>query len=124
MNKEDYVLHELAKLLKEKGFDEPCDIMYSEKEECYEYSCYTVSKNGFRNSDLCEYEVAIPTLYQAAKWLRNKHLIHIVVDFNHHGWFCRTYDIKENLCFDTMDGFVKTYEEAFEKGINEALRYF
>lgn len=124
MINEDFVSLEVAKKLMNKGFDEPCDKMLNDHEECYEYSCYTMSKKGFRNSDLCAYEVAIPTLYEVQKWLREGHLIHISVDFNHHGWYYRAYDIKENLCFDTMEGFVKTYEEALRNGIIEALNYF
>lgn len=79
MNKEDYVSLEVAKILKEKGYDEPCCKMYNEKEEGYEYACYMMTKQGFRNYDLCEYEVSIPTLYEAAKWLRNEHDINVAV---------------------------------------------
>lgn len=78
MTKEDYVSLEVAKKLMNKGFDEPCDKMLNEHEECYEYSCYTMSRKGFRNSDLCAYEVAIPTLYDAQKWLREKHNIDVL----------------------------------------------
>ena len=53
--------------------------MLNEHEECYEYSCYTTSKKGFRNSDLCAYEVAIPTFYEAKKWLIECHRIHITI---------------------------------------------
>ena len=36
---EDYVSYEVAKLLKEKGFDEPCECAYSEEGQ-YLLSCY------------------------------------------------------------------------------------
>ena len=59
---EDYVSFEIAKLLKEKGFDEECQQYYGD----YEYPC--------------------PTLQMAMKWLRNVHNIHFVVEpFTHDG---------------------------------------
>lgn len=52
---EDYVSFEIAKLLKEKGFDSECQQYYGD----YEYPC--------------------PTLQMAMKWLREIHRIDIEV---------------------------------------------
>lgn len=129
MTKEDYVSLEVAKKLMNKGFDEPCDKMLNEHEECYEYSCYTTSKKGFRNSDLCAYEVAIPTLYETQKWLREKHNIHLVTKCicfhkptQHHDYKCEIYSLENNRGYNESDIY-NTYEEALNAGILEALNY-
>lgn len=137
MNKEDYVSLELAKKLMEKGFDDPCDKMLNEHEECYEYSCYTTSKQGFRNSDLCAYEVAIPTLYGAQKWLREKHKLHVDVgmssDYSTDAdgikcdeflfWCFGLYYTTSLQHVCDCEGEFDTYEEALNAGIIEALNY-
>lgn len=64
-----------------------------------------------------------PTLYEAQKWLRIDHSIHIAIDFNQHGWYYKIYDIKENERISSSDGYAKTYEQALENGIEDALTY-
>lgn len=135
MTKEDYVSLEVAKKLKDKGFDEHCCKMYNEKEQSYEYACYSMSKRGFYNIELREYEVAVPTLYEAAKWLRNEHQLHVDVGM------CGDYstDADSNKCDEwnywtfssyytislhhmhECEGAFDTYEEALNAGILEAL---
>lgn len=127
MTDNDYVSLELAKQLKEKGFEEPCDRLYNEKEECYEYSCYTASKKGFKNSDLCDYEVAIPSLYDVQKWLRERHNIHLDVrcttyckPLNRHDYMCEIFALSFGIFSDTK--VFHKYEEALSAGIEEALK--
>lgn len=116
MENKDYVSLKVATILKEKGFDEYCNALYV-NDKWSDISC----KNSL---DLLNGEFyAAPTLYQAQKWLRDKHLVHIVVDFNRKGWYFKMYDIKEDMCVGTMDGYCKTYEEALDNGIEESLNY-
>lgn len=65
---EEYVSFEVAKLLKEKGFDEPCVWSYDPNS-----ASFAKSYNEFKNSELNEYEYSKPTLQMAMKWLRIIH---------------------------------------------------
>ena len=64
-----------------------------------------------------------PTLYDAQKWLRVKHLIHISVDFNEHGWYYKIYDIKEDERISSSDGYVGTFEQALGNAIEDASTF-
>ena len=116
---EDYVSFETAKLLKEKGFDEPC---------IWAYDPYAVSfsKNYCepKNSELNEYEYSKPTLQRVMKWLREVHHIFIDVDWNDNYYFILITDmitkdyVKEtNLPSEEFS----TYEEACESAIKYCL---
>ena len=81
MIKEQYVSFEVAKLLKEKGFDEGCSFVVN-----------AISKGVMpvswptTNSDIEDEKaslIALPTLQMACKWLREVHNIHISITF---GW--------------------------------------
>lgn len=68
---EDYVSFECAKLLKEKGFDEPVQYFYKfDSKELYRGTAFTNTQIGdkFYNA---------PTLQMAMKWLRLTHKIYI-----------------------------------------------
>ena len=75
MIEEDYVSFETAKLLKEKGFNEPC------------YTCYMVNEISHYDYCLTNFEaiedvVTAPTLQMAMKWLREVHNIHIELNWD------------------------------------------
>ena len=73
---EDYVSLETAKLLKEKGFDVPCQHFYKfDSDEIYRGTVFTNSQIGdkFYNA---------PTLQMAMKWLRLVHGLHIGIHPN------------------------------------------
>lgn len=82
MTKEDYVSLEVAKMLRKKGFEEICHAYWWQyKEETrLEIEDYRFSKIYLeaRNSGYDDVWLA-PTLYEAQKWLRNKHQLHIDV---------------------------------------------
>lgn len=88
---EDFVSFEIAKLLKEKGFNEPCRSVYEEKILRVNTMC------DYFNSELSSY-VCAPTHQMAMKWLREVHKIDIDIlsrlslnaDDNH----CYSYVIK------------------------------
>jgi hypothetical protein len=69
---EDYVSFEVAKLLKEKGFDEPCIAIYEDKVLRTNTLC------DYHNSELSSY-VCAPTYQGVMKWLRIKHNLSIEV---------------------------------------------
>lgn len=63
---EDYVSFEIAKLLKEKGFDETVRCFYDIQTEILCDNCVK-TKNSYTES------IAAPTLQTAMKWLREVH---------------------------------------------------
>lgn len=80
MVKEDYCSYELSKLLKEKGFDEPCQSFYKlDSNEIYRGTVFTNTQIGdkFYNA---------PTLQMALKWLREVHKLHIEIYANASGY--------------------------------------
>ena len=108
--KEQLISFETAKLAKEKGFEVKCStykihLPYSKENPCY-----------------------IPTQSLLQKWLREEHNLHISVDNNN-------YEIKNMWCYDIHKlpyGLLRlwkrgektysSYEEALEKGLQEALK--
>lgn len=79
---EDYVSFETAKLLKEKGFDEPCYAYWYEDENklIISHSMYAIQNI----TNPCFFGPAVPTLQMAMKWLREVHKL---------GVFPSTYSI-------------------------------
>ena len=78
--KEDYVSFEIAKLLKEKGFNERLLTFYitdeAKKEGYFQLMAFTDDKIDNNHSDHC---YLAPTLQMAMKWLREKHLILYII---------------------------------------------
>lgn len=124
MNKEDYVSLEVAKKLKEKGFNEP---VLSQCSKCGSvWNCY--EPEDFNESTGC---FSRPTLYEAQKWLRETHDIHIVVSPH----YSRKYEIIEYeyriaTYFDFLEKpfkwrkskeFYEIYEQCLNNAIFEAL---
>ena len=105
---EELVTLETAKLLKEKGFQQrKYFINVSTLHHCYKY-------------------LSVPPQSIAQKWLRENHSIHIAVDCNQYGrWYYRLYDIEDYdfLSETEVDKIYKSYEEALEAGIEEALKH-
>ena len=82
---EDYVSFELAKLLKENGFDEQLCHFYTEEGLPIMYK--TEKGVVWANNSKSEHAIVQPTLQMAMKWLREVHNILIVVDYE---WECDT----------------------------------
>ena len=141
---EDTIINfETAKLAKEKGFDingqDVFDLKNNNKiinfkdlavqefiedvETGYRDKALNYLKEDINrtddNSDE-EYYLLAPTQSLLAKWLREKHNIHLIayknINIDGYDW-----------CFITTDGITninsyKTYEEAYEIGLREALK--
>lgn len=80
---EDYVSFEIAKLLKEKGFDESTSMVYMS----YDHLCKLNRYDSIRNSNYNDitknyFEYTAPTLQMAMKWLRKVHNIHIELNWD------------------------------------------
>lgn len=125
---EDYVSFELAKLLKEKGFDEGCRARYGTAGS-FSYEKYEVEASG------CEMHNSIlaPTLQMAMKWLRIEHNIHIephiVKTRNSYGYMPNYIDLKElkqHFPFDEFD-FSNADKYAcitYDKACEVAIKYY
>lgn len=129
MTKEDYVSLDVAKKLKEKGFNECCGAYYHlnwddmTEEECFEIA----SEQNFKNSNNV-YRVGAPTLHDAQKWLRTSKKIHVNADYEvyREKWFfslCLINPDKFNQFEDMSESNYNSYEEALNAGILEALNY-
>jgi hypothetical protein len=114
MIQEDYVSFKIAKLLKEKGFDEPTLWFYVGDGTKY-LAHKTLNGDWYRR----------PTLQMAMKWLREVHNISIepLVDFgngNEYWWAVDVAYIKKNGLIDELCGY-NSYEEACEAAIKYCL---
>ena len=136
VNHECYVSLEVAKLLKEAGFDWACETCYMGKSKrAYKYNKYfnwnlprkdfeiEGSDNlfhSFINQKKTNNFVSTPTLDVAQRWLREKCDLIITIDYNYHKetFLCKVYSKAEclSILFDCS-----VYEEAQEAGIKKAL---
>lgn len=122
---EDYVSYEVAKLLKEKGFDEQCRDFYRQENgnwlhrTTYEYNYFNLQMPRWEDCYSC------PTHQMAMKWLREVH-----------GLSVETFSIKgtSNVCPVFWKGNVVkllTQDRAFngelvgsyEQAVEAALKY-
>ena len=111
---EDYVSFETAKLLKEKGFNEPCLKQYYNNGELSNVSI-EAKYNTIDN------QVSAPTLQMAMKWLRRIHNVNIdiVSIWNQKRFEYQVYIVTpENAkhCY-IDDKLYLGYEEAVEAAI-------
>ena len=115
---EQLISFETAKLAKEKGFNEiPCHYVYDEG----------ILKQSYQAFNRLNFELA-PTQSLLQKWLRDKHNINVLFNTYHVGepikgvsYGCYIIDnikgrLSSNLAHYTI------YEEALEKGLQEALK--
>jgi hypothetical protein len=83
--KEQFVTYEIAKRLKELGFNEPCLATYNERRDEVEFQMFTsynmAGQNnaqppkGFLNSVVHKKIICAPLWQQVEEWLREKHRI-------------------------------------------------
>ena len=123
---EDYCSFEIAKLLKEKGFDEHCSTSYNTILSNHKVEESSVSECGRANQIYC------PTLQMAMKWLREVHKIHIIAEpclgegdepnLSFNRWFWTI--LKEEGEYEPIRKIEEfsTYEEAVEAALEYSLK--
>lgn len=123
---EDFVPFELAKKLKEKGFDESCYQKYDDE------GYLSFNHIGYINCDKsCDDFCALaPTISQVLKWLREEKKIYIEI-FLYNGKYCYfvksiTQICKDDLfheCLneDTTEEEYDSYEQAALAGIEYVI---
>lgn len=110
---EDYVSFEIAKLLKEKGFDEPCVYVYRHdgSEDIWD-----------ADKEVIAYQE--PTLQMAMKWLREIHKVHIIIDYSvcFSKYSFDAIRLHSTNLTNIEDSFIyDTYEEVAEAAIKYCL---
>lgn len=129
--KEDYVSLETAKLLKEKGFNEPCLSHFWSEENGNNIEYTDVL---FTYTQLYDGDILRPTHQMVLKWLREKHKIAINIRIACKKTISYTFDIWDfniihpnKFVGGTIDLIeqqfdFKSYEEATEEAINYCLK--
>ena len=111
---EDYVSFNIAKLLKEKGFNEECYLHYSSNGKTQHWN-YQSPVDG----------ISAPSLQMAIKWLRETYNIHIVLSPNKkmNNQYCSIIfvDKEGELHPQPTDFFHGSYEEAADNAIKYSL---
>lgn len=117
---EDYCSFEIAKLLKEKGFDEFS--YYGWDEQLFDKEHPRSFSLGFDNK---EHWISCHTHQKAMKWLREVYNVVIVIDVcretGREGFYC--WQLEDNRTGDWIGNIVgecPTYEQACES----ALKYY
>ena len=118
MIQEAYCSFEVAKLLKEKGFNELCFRLIRNDGEVVEVS--DQAWNGMTKKQKAEFYLC-PTHQLAMRWLREVKNIHLSIihsNIDDRGyWFAWSNEFG----FYESDQFYKTYEEATEAALKYAL---
>ena len=126
-----FVPYETAKQLKEKGFDEPCFRAYDTCECLYFSSGNTT---GYIQNKNLSTAIAAPTYQQVVEWFIDKHELSIEITFLNMagidwvGWdYTIVHMIDKNETpvdadFGTMCGAFKNRNDAFNIGIEEAIK--
>ena len=109
--KEQLVTFEVAKLAKEKGFNELSD-------SCYNIIGVISNNINNKNQDWTDNKVyTAPTQSLLQKWLREIHKINV---------YCIPSDFEEGTWYNNIAShnpvFTGTYEEALEIGLQEGLQ--
>lgn len=127
--KEQLISFETAKLAKEKGFDEVTDRFFNDF-----YPKGEENINGLRHSDGDNSGfTSLPTQSLLQKWLREVHQVHVFIGWrpNKKVWDSHAYKLTlggpEYVRYMNLSKFAKmptykTYEEALEAGLQEALK--
>jgi hypothetical protein len=124
--KERLVTFETAKSIKEKEFDVEVKHYYKESfpNNLMEHKLYM---NFNKYAHLC---VSVPTQSLFQKWLREAHNIHIQIQVlgqfvdGENKFYCQVIEFGENKWVSkyVSSKLIYTYEEALEKGLQEALK--
>lgn len=129
---EDFVTFEIAKKLKEKGFNECCLGYYTNDNNLYfnythkassKYTDCYLSHNLMPQDSVSGKFFDAPTLSQVLEWLREEKKIFIDVRFNRHYQLYRYYAFTMSTDSEDMYGEypVNTYEQAALAGIEYVL---
>jgi hypothetical protein len=126
------VSFEIAKILKNKGYDKPCNDAYNSNGMQWsngwlEYLDDKELCQPFKKTDLKPKDVLAPTIVDVVMWLYEKHEIWIVVKRDYHNGALLGYE----SIIDNNDGYIdcgtfdtptKAYEAAIEYTLNKVIK--
>ncbi len=125
--KEAYVSFETAKLLKEKGFDEPCNAWYVPYENGYVKFFMHEEASDSNHFEDAPWVVSRPTHQMAMAWLREKYNKHCQIGYDIQlEWYYDIIDLKETTLYDYEDmkcWYNESNFESYEEAIEAALKY-
>lgn len=121
---EDYVSYKIAKLLKEKGFNESCFYYY--KDKVLMFSPFLKGRNSYQTDTY-----SAPTHQMAMKWLRETYNVNPVPYALSLGWAFDIFDLMNrditgckklySMDFPSKSEVYANYEEACEAAIKYCL---
>jgi len=105
--KDELVSFEVAKLAKEKGFNIPCRSKYTVMKTKRKFTTNSMLSRVSTKDNV----YAVPTLSLLQRWLREKHNIHIHLEYIGEGSYyieATNFDSEVNIFMDNLYG---TYED-------------
>lgn len=116
MIEETYCSFEIAKLLKEKGFDEPCFYYY--KDKILMFSPFLKGRNSYQ-TNTC----SAPTHQMAMAWLREVHYLWIDIEpLTNYKWTWGIWLMNDpNFKMGESSQVTSNYKEAVEAALKYAL---
>ena len=126
MIQEAYVSYEIAKLLNEKGFDEPLETLITPEGSTYFLDTKSRKQHiTIRNSEINFYsdDISCPTQQMALSWLRQEHHLHIIVCIDDLDWSYQiiNFENKTDVQYiKDLAGF-NSYENAVNAAIEHCL---
>ena len=126
----DYVSIEVAKLLKEKGFSQEYNVgticrLQNTLNPFYENT--REIRQGDLDNACCIFNEIYPSLYEAQKWLRQKHNIPLDVrctayckPLNRCDYLCEIFSLSDGKYSDT--NIYHKYDDCLNEGILKALK--
>jgi hypothetical protein len=130
MIKEDYVSFEVAKLLKEKGFDENTPVNYFVGDD-KPRGCAVGEMIYHKRAEEDTHLISCPTIQMAMKWLREVHRLHCNIGYDNVNWYWDVQTVRKPVTEDTAPKMLpaiatiglayNTYEEACEAAIKCCL---
>lgn len=115
MIEEQFVSFDTAKLLKEAGFYEVCRCDYDGLNRFRWFRIRESVPKGW---------LPCPSQDLAARWLREKHYLHVWCELTQYGdWFYCIDKIKPYEQYDVVsEADFSSFEKAFEAGLQEAIK--
>lgn len=115
-----FVPYEIAKALKEKGFDEPClSYWYTTNSVDPKIRVKDMSYDGYINEP--DQHTTAPLYQQVFDWFRENHKIHIGIGLYYDGFDVDVRNFNNDTSFETHHKVLEYYE-ALNIAIIEALK--
>lgn len=120
---EDYVSFEVASLLKEKGFDEPCRAYWDDQPKLDVHTLF-FSVEPIKNSERVGNDISCPTPQMVMEWLREVHNLHIAIERGPQGYhiFIETLPWG-TVIYITREIIGTTYINPFKEAVECAIKF-